>query len=765
MEGIQKALKMAASLDLLGLDQISAQTQRVIFKQQSQTFNQDVRQLCELKRGPDVFELIKLSIIQTTDQAFHLIASEVEKKNVKDILANVQDFWLKHCLRTLKISEVFQYVQNYMIIQYQKLQSVHQELRMDIDYQNITNQNESTTEDSFDFWNIGIQAIKGHLNPQNSKGLKLLQLIVDDLIYQITLNRQMFIEKKSIDSKKMIPIKDILCMLHSLEFYHQYFESKYIDKTSQFYRNQANQLINKADIKTYIHFVYDIIENESVIVQNFLQPSSLEIVLQALEQTLIKDHSQQILEKGFTTLVHQRNFETLELLFCFYEECKLLNHLKAQWILTIRTEGRDILSHIKIDQKPTIIIAVKKLFELKELTDKILNVCFENRDEFKYAQKEGFESILNIDQQPDKSANQIALFIDKLMQKENVTSSHKSLKKEISGVKHDTIISLFRYLSAKDTFEVFFTKYLCERLIKRKSESWDEEKDFIAKLKNECGNQFTGRVEQMFIDVQNSSQFSKEFLEKKKMKNPLVETEFFVLQSNSWPISVQQHQFNIPKSISESHENFLQFYKKKFNGRTLNWSIDYCSSIVKATYDSQNYQFEASGVQAIVLLNFNNVQRMSYKDIQTKTLIFDDFLKAGLTTLSSKDINILVRESKDLSSQITNDDIFILNEDYNSKLRRININKTIRSQEHVQEEQKETEDRVREDRRFQIDAATTKIMKEHKLLAHNDLMQKLFEYLKFPIDATTLKARIESLIEKDYLKRNATDSSIYEYVA
>ena len=87
------------------------------------------------------------------------------------------------------------------------------------------------------------------------------------------------------------------------------------------------------------------------------------------------------------------------------------------------------------------------------------------------------------------------------MQKNNISSKRKQLKKDIKNVKYETIINVFRYIHAKDTFEAYFTKYLSERLIKRKSESWDEEKEFISKLKNECGNLFTQRVEQMFIDI------------------------------------------------------------------------------------------------------------------------------------------------------------------------------------------------------------------------------------------------------------------------
>lgn len=56
-------------------------------------------------------------------------------------------------------------------------------------------------------------------------------------------------------------------------------------------------------------------------------------------------------------------------------------------------------------------------------------------------------------------------------------------------------------------------------------------------------------------------------------------------------------------------------------------------------------------------------------------------------------------------------------------------------------------------------------MKEHKSLPHNALLQKLFEKLKFPIEASSIMERVESLIDKDYLKHNNLDNSIYEYVA
>ena len=72
----------------------------------------------------------------------------------------------------------------------------------------------------------------------------------------------------------------------------------------------------------------------------------------------------------------------------------------------------------------------------------------------------------------------------------------------------------------------------------------------------------------------------------------------------------------------------------------------------------------------------------------------------------------------------------------------------------MKEEIKETEDRVKEHRRFLLDAMIMKIMKEQKTLPHNELVQELLKKINFPIETSAIKQRIESLIEKDYLKRS-----------
>ena len=56
------------------------------------------------------------------------------------------------------------------------------------------------------------------------------------------------------------------------------------------------------------------------------------------------------------------------------------------------------------------------------------------------------------------------------------------------------------------------------------------------------------------------------------------------------------------------------------------------------------------------------------------------------------------------------------------------------------------------------------IMKARKTHTHSDLTAELFGQLKFPVEISDVKKRIESLIEREYMERSETKGS-YNYLA
>jgi|LauGreDrversion4_2_1035121.scaffolds.fasta_scaffold683550_1 hypothetical protein len=75
----------------------------------------------------------------------------------------------------------------------------------------------------------------------------------------------------------------------------------------------------------------------------------------------------------------------------------------------------------------------------------------------------------------------------------------------------------------------------------------------------------------------------------RKRKKQLFETEYFILTQGSWPINANKMDLRIPKEITDTHVNFENFYKEKFQKRSLTWNIEYCSSLIKGTFGAENY--------------------------------------------------------------------------------------------------------------------------------------------------------------------------------
>ena len=74
--------------------------------------------------------------------------------------------------------------------------------------------------------------------------------------------------------------------------------------------------------------------------------------------------------------------------------------------------------------------------------------------------------------------------------------------------------------------------------------------------------------------------------------------------------------------------------------------------------------------------------------------------------------------------------------------------------------------RVEEDRSIAIEAAIVRIMKAWKTLAHRRLIAETLSQLAFfKPNPRDVKKRIEALIDREYLERNAENNTSYNYLA
>ena len=99
----------------------------------------------------------------------------------------------------------------------------------------------------------------------------------------------------------------------------------------------------------------------------------------------------------------------------------------------------------------------------------------------------------------------------------------------------DKVIAIFKYLQDKDIFESFYKNSFAKRLLDSRRLLEDAEIQVIKKLKEECGFQFTQRLEVMFKDIKGSEERINDFKKSPSSQMLSVDLNVKVLTTGHWP--------------------------------------------------------------------------------------------------------------------------------------------------------------------------------------------------------------------------------------
>ncbi|CAG8463683.1 233_t:CDS:10 [Dentiscutata erythropus] len=391
---------------------------------------------------------------------------------------------------------------------------------------------------------------------------------------------------------------------------------------------------------------------------------------------------------------------------------------------------------------------VTELLYLKAKMDEIVSGAFQGDNAFNYMVKESFEMFIN--QRQNKPAELIAKYVDQTLRLGNKSMDDTDIEKTLNEV-----LVLFRYIQGKDIFEAFYKRDLAKRLLLNKSASFDYEKSMLSKLRKgdhfmslvliiiydnliECGPAFTSKLEGMFKDIDLSKDFMQSFETSKAgelIKEYKIDLYVNVLTQGFWP-SYPPSPLNIPPNVVQCQKIFRDFYLGKHNGRNLKWQNSLGHCMLAAEFPKGNKELVVSLSQGVVLLLFNDLPpggRRTYDEIKEMSGMEPKELNRTLQSLACGKVRVLVKYPKGRDISMT--DEFSVNEEFEAKIFRIKIN-TIQLKE-TKEEHEMTTESVFMDRQHQIDAG---------------LM-------------SDIKKRIESLIDREYLERDKSDSTKYKYLA
>jgi len=331
-------------------------------------------------------------------------------------------------------------------------------------------------------------------------------------------------------------------------------------------------------------------------------------------------------------------------------------------------------------------------------------------------------------------------------------------------------LQMFRFLQEKDMFEKYYKQHLSKRLLADRSLSEDLERKVIQMLKNECGYQFTAKLEGMFKDMNTSVDLNERFQQHKNMMRQSgsgsfsVDLQVKVLTTGYWPTQ-DKLQCELPPEIAKACGIFKRFYLDQHNGRTLTWQTTMGSADIKARYDKQ-YQINVPTLAMIVLLLFSDSSTgvMSYKDIAAATNMQAIDLKRTLQALACDKFKLLVKEPK--SRDVGENDKFSFNSAFKDQRIKFKV-ASIAPLKESNEEVQASRTKMNEDRNPQIDAAIVRVMKARRHMNHNNLLIEVTKQLssRFQPNPVVIKKRIEGLIDRDFLQRQRGDMQTYEYLA
>ena len=184
---------------------------------------------------------------------------------------------------------------------------------------------------------------------------------------------------------------------------------------------------------------------------------------------------------------------------------------------------------------------------------------------------------------------------------------------------------------------------------------------------------------------------------------------------------------------------------------------------LKAKFKSRRHEINVSTYQMCVLLLFNDQDTLSYAQISEATAIPVGDLKRALQSLACAKFKILRKDP--VGREVEDGDTFSFNEDFSAKQLRFKVG-TVSAQKENETEKQETRQKVDEDRKPQIEAAIVRVMKSRRVLGHNLLVGEVTKMLnkRFVPEMGMVKQRIESLIEREFLERDAEDRRKYRYI-
>ncbi|GAB2228991.1 hypothetical protein Droror1_Dr00023125 [Drosera rotundifolia] len=389
-----------------------------------------------------------------------------------------------------------------------------------------------------------------------------------------------------------------------MEYYKNDFEADMLKDTAAYYSRKASNWILEDSCPDYLLKAEECLRREKERVSHYLHSSSEPKLLEKVQHELQSVYATQLLEKehsGCHALLRDdkvRDLSRMHRLFSkipkgldpvfllylsrwcqklitfFFTLCfvyfllrfSLVNvqHVTAEGTALVK-QAEGATTNKKADKKDLVgmqeQVFVRKVIELHDKYMAYVNDFFANHTLFHKALKEAFEIFCNKGVAESSSAELLATFCDNILKK----GGSEKLSDEAIEEALEKVVKLLAYIRDKDVFAEFYRKKLACRLLFDKSANDNHERSILTKLKQQCGGQFTSKMEGMVTDLtlawENQTNFE-DYLSSNPQANPGIDLTVTVLTTGFWP-SYKSFDLNLPAEMVKCVGSFQGILSNK----------------------------------------------------------------------------------------------------------------------------------------------------------------------------------------------------------
>lgn len=365
-------------------------------------------------------------------------------------------------------------------------------------------------------------------------------------------------------------MKEVLSMLgdfsvDGVNVYEEDFERHFLSSSRAFYSQEAQEYLAHNNCPEYLLKAESRLLEESDRVRHYLSSSTEPKIRSLVECEFLAVHAKALVDmegSGAVALMKGDRLAELRKLYQLFSHVpSSLDCLRDAMGVFIRSHGTEIVADPENLKDPFNF--VQKMIDFKMKFDVIIKESFRDDKKCYKKLKDSFEDFMNKD---TRCPTFLASYADNLLK-----SGFKGMSEAEIEAQLELIIALFKFLSDKDIFESMYRTHFAKRLLNSKSLSEELERQMITKLKSECGQQYTSKMEGMFLDMHLAKEIMDSYRSSPFHMSNGFELDVQTLTASHWTMK-SAPPCTLPAQVTSACESFQQYYWDRFKtGRRLTW--------------------------------------------------------------------------------------------------------------------------------------------------------------------------------------------------